>query len=241
MTEREIAAEDLGPRMLVESSSGERHPCADALIVRPDNDDEENRVGPLDPATAVWRLGPDDMPPAGARISVAGSLLKAAVVAQDRPDCNVVPRAEVRRAAHRYSFDPFQDNSGFKTYHLNPATVSAYEVIEDGATVALGEWMRRAAALGFDEIWLHGVDAEEAENGFDCGLLARARKIAPETRFWISGGGRTAAHVETIAGRPGLVALVVDEAVADRVFEARTPTRPAPPSDEPDPGVRTGT
>ncbi len=238
MTDTETASEHRGPKILVDSPSGAGHPDADAVILRPPSGGAETRPGPRDPALAIWRLGPDDPPPPGARIVVADSLLAAAETAQDRPDCTVVPRAEVRRAARRYGFDPAQDNSGFKTYQLNPATVAAYEVSEDGTTVTLGEWLRRAAALGFGEIWLYAADAEEAGRGFDCVLLDRARKIAPDALFWISGGGRTAAHVAVIAGRPGLAALVADEATADRLFaasaqapEPRAAAAPSPASD----------
>jgi hypothetical protein len=132
----------------------------------------------------------------------------------------VVPRIEVRRATKRYWVTPDNSGSGFSTYHLDPATATAFLVADDGQDLPLGDWLMRATGLGFSEVWLHSSDAAAAGRGFSGDLLARAHRTAPQMRFWISGGGTSLRHFETIAAMPGLAAIVVDTAsIADLELE----------------------
>ncbi len=209
------------PSILTEAAYTENWP---AHLARPDGlivtiEDSRGAPGPagLSVADTIWRTGAHGTPPPeGARICVVDGLARAAAFAAADPGLFVVPRAEVVRASRQYGFDPAQDNSGFKTYHLNPATVTSHVIHENGARLSLAHWLEKGNDLGFSEFWLHGADAEKAGSGFPCDLLKHAHRLAPEARFWISGGGRSAAHVETIAPLPGLVALIVaDDVLAD--------------------------
>lgn len=199
------------PRVFVEGDPTVVHSDAGAVICGADTaidaTGERRHV--------IWRFS-QGMPPPGARVCAVDGLEAAATLVADAPELIVIPRAEVRRAAPRYGFSPGNGGSGFSTYQIDPATVSAFEVCEDSQSAPLGDWLRQAASLGFDEVWLHGIEAEEARRGFPCDLLAKAHRIAPELQFWISGGGCQPAHFKTIARMPGLAALVVkDETLSE--------------------------
>lgn len=192
------------PRVFVEGDPTVVHSDANAVICGGETATDvagEN-------ANVIWRI-PHGTPPPGARVCVVDGLEAAATLVAEAPELIVIPRAEVRRAAPRYGFSPGNGDSGFSTYQIDPATVSAFEVCGGSQSAPLGDWLRRAASLGFDEVWLHGIEAEEARRGFPCDLLAKAHRIAPDLQFWISGGGRQRGHFKTIARMPGLAALVV--------------------------------
>ena len=224
------------PGYHVEAPRAELVAGADAVIVTVAADGPPDDLPPEQAAAFVWRVGPGGEVPRGAHVCVAEGLQRAIVIAEDAADLWVVPRVCVRRASQQYRFDPSQDDgSGFKTYHLNPATFAAWEVREDGAVVPLAEWLERAAGLGFDEIWLHDETAELTGRGFGCDLIDRAHRILPEARFWISGGGRTAGHVRTIAAKPGVEAVVMN---ADLLRETLNGSPDAGPGDRAGPGAQ---
>jgi len=188
-------------------------PCpvagADAVICdAPAEPITEAARGPV-----IWRCAPGQSAPAGARVCVAeGGLAAAAQLRAAAPAALVVPRAEVQRLARRYSFATESSGSGFSTYHLDPATVAGFEVEDGGRQIALADWLAEATRQGFFELWLHSRDAAAAGLGFAGELLDRAHRMAPETGFWLSGGGRGADDVARIQARPGLAALVLAQA-----------------------------
>lgn len=220
----------------VEAARPEPVAGADAVIVAVGAGGLPEDIPPERAGAFVWRVGAGGTAPPGAHVCVAEGLRQAVEIAEDADGLWVVPRVCVRRASRQYRFDPAQDDgSGFRTYHLNPATFAAWEVREDGAPVPLAEWLRRAAGLGFDEIWLHDETAEQAGGGYGCDLIDRAHRILPEARFWVSGGGRTAGHVRTVAARPGVKAVVMG---VDLLREVLKGSPSAGPGEHADPGAQ---
>jgi len=209
-TDRENDATAIPPMLFVTGEARTIHPDASAAI----RSHDPETSGGDDTHGVVWHLVRGALPPAGAALCVVDGLAAAAEAAAGPEAPAIVPRAEVRRAAQRFGFTPGHAVSGFSTYQLDPASVSAYEVGEEDRTVPLGDWLSQAATLGFAEVWLHSPAAEVAGQGFPCAMLAKAHRLAPGMRFWISGGGRQRAHFETAAAGPGLAALVVPADVA---------------------------
>lgn len=219
-TDPEIFPTVARPRLILSGEAGSLHPDASASIRAPGPEVGGPRPGgpgsahPGDVPDVIWHLAPGMPVPAGAKVCVVDGLAAAAELAVGPEQAAIVPRAEVRKAAQRFGFTPGDAVSGFSTYRLDPVSASAYEVVEEGRTVPLGDWLARAAALGFAEVWLHSPAAEAAHQGFPCAMLAKANRLAPEMRFWISGGGWQRAHFETAASGAGLSALVVPADVA---------------------------
>lgn len=209
-TDPEPRATAAPPLLFVTGGAGAVPPDASAAIRThdPETSDADDAHG------VIWHLAPGAPPPAGATLCVVDGLTAAAEAAAGPEAPAIVPHAEVRQVAQRFGFTPGQAVSGFSTYRLDPASVSAYEVGEEDRTVPLGDWLAQAAALGFAEVWLHSPAAEAAGQGFPCAMLAKAHRLAPGMRFWISGGGRQAGHIETAAAGPGLAALVVPADIA---------------------------
>jgi len=209
--EPETHAPKTGPRLIVIGEADTIHPDASAAIRAYDPE----APGTDDCHGVIWHLAPGAPPPTGGALCVVDGLAAAAEAAGGPEHPSIVPRAEVRQVAQRFGFTPGHAVSGFSTYQLDPASVSAYEVGEEDRAVPLGDWLAQAAALGFAEVWLHSPAAEAAQRGFPCALLAKAHRLAPGLRFWISGGGWQRAHFETAATGPGLAALVVPADVLD--------------------------
>ena len=91
--------------------------------------------------------------------------------------------------------------------------------------------MQQAAALGFDEFWMHGIDAAGARRGFPIEILRKARKLAPGIAVWLSGGGCELRHFERLAAEEGLAAVVTCEADLaglgmDAIIAALSPPQP---------------
>jgi hypothetical protein len=195
-----------GPVVYVMGDPAFFHPDASGVIcdadIATDTAEDNQHV--------IWRIAQGTPPPPGASLCVADGLDAAAALAVEAPKLAIIPRAEVRRVAPRYGFSVGNGGSGFSTYQLDPASVGAFTVSESGRNEPLGDWLEHATTLGFYEVWLHGIEADEAGLGFPCGLLAKAHRIAPDMRFWMSGGGRVPAHVATITKMPGLAALIIE-------------------------------
>jgi len=209
-TDPETHATAVLTRLIVTGGAGAVPPDASAAIRA--HDPETSGAG--DANGVIWHLAPGEPPPNGATLCVVDGLAAAAEAASGPEAPAMVPRAEVRRAAQRFGFKPGRAVSGFSTYQLDPASVSAYEVGEADRTVPLGDWLAQAAALGFAEVWLHSPAAEVEGHGFPCAMLAKAHRLAPGMRFWVSGGGRLRRHFETAAAGPALAALVVPSDIA---------------------------
>ena len=198
-----------GPGLFVEAATPTQYPGADAVICDVPDELAEGQQS----AGVIWRWSRGRELPALARFCVAeGGLVAAAGLSAGAAGLAVVPRIEVHRATRRFGFSPDSSGSGFSTYHLDPATATAFLAADGGQDVPLGDWLGRAAELGYPEVWLHSRDAAAAGGGFSHELLARAHRIAPQMRFWISGGGTSLSHFEAMAAMPGLVALVVNAA-----------------------------
>lgn len=216
------------PRLFVETGSG----CAgaDGMVVP---------VGAEIPEGAVWngeiirRCPGPDRPPGPATVWVAdGGLDGAAALCDGHAGIRVVPRGEVRRGSSRYSFVPTSPGEGFSTYRLDPGSVAVFLVLDGGRAVALADWLARAAALGFDTVWLHGVEAAGARRGFPIEMLRKAHRLAPEMAIWLSGGGCEMRHFERLASEAGLAAVVAPETdlagLEDEAIRAAlTPPQPA--------------
>lgn len=203
-TDPEIPTLETPPLLFVTGEAGAIHPDASAVIRVYDPETSETS----DSQPVIWHLAQGALPPTGATLCVVDGLA-AAEAAAGTEEPAIVPRADVRQVAQRFGFTPGQTISGFNTYQLDPASVSAYEVGEKNRTVSLGDWLAEAAARGFSEVWLHSPAASAAGKGFPCAMLAKAHRLAPGMRFWISGGGWQRAHFETAATAPALAALVV--------------------------------
>jgi len=229
-TDPEPHATAAGPRLIV---TGGVHPDANAAI-RTCGPGAER---PGDAPGTVWHLAPDASAPTGARLCVVDGLAAAAKRAAGPEAPAIVPRAEVRKVVPRFGFTPGQPVSGFSTYQLDPVSASAYEVDEAGGTVRLGDWLAQAAMLGFAEVWLHSPTAEAARRGFPCAMLAKAHRLAPTMRFWISGGGWQYAHFDTAAAGAGLEALVVPADVAAEFAPGELTAALSPPEQAAGPGV----
>ena len=206
----ETHATTAGPRIIVTGGAGAVHPDADAVLRA--CGPEVERAG--DAPGTVWHLAPDAPVPTGATFCVVDGLAAAAELAAGPDTAAIVPRAEIRKVVPRFGFTPGHAVSGFSTYQLDPVSASAYEVVEEDGTVRLGDWLAQAATLGFAEVWLHSPSAEVARRGFPCAMLAKAHRLAPAMRFWISGGGWQHAHFESAAAGAGLEALVIPADVA---------------------------
>jgi len=199
------------PRLFVETGSG----CggADGMVVPAGTEIAEDAA--LD-GEIIRRCPGADRPPGPATIWVADGGLDRAAALRDRDvgigaGIRVVPRAEVRRGSNRYSFRPASPGEGFSTYRLDPASVAEFLVLEGDHEIALANWLARAAALGFDTVWLHGIEAAGARRGFPIEMLRKAHRLAPQMAIWLSGGGCEVRHFERLASEAGLAAVVAPE------------------------------
>lgn len=105
-------------------------------------------------------------------------------------------------------------------------------MLEADHEIVLANWLAGAAALGFDTVWLHGIEAAGARRGFPIEMLRKAHGLAPEMAIWLSGGGCEVRHFERLASEAGLAAVVAPETdlarlEAEAVRAALTPPRPA--------------
>lgn len=197
------------PRLLVERPTGATPPAVDAVIWPAGC----GGAGPSPLAGIIWRWSPGRTLPAEATICAAdGGLDAAAGLAAERRGLTVAPRAEVRQGASRYSFVPALPGEGFSTYRLDPGSVAEFLVTEDGRDTRLADWLKRAARLGFQTVWLHGVEADAARRGFPIDMLRRAHRLAPGVTFWLSGGGCVLRHFARLTAEAGLTTVVVPEA-----------------------------
>ena len=166
--------------------------------------------------TCVVLCGPDED---ATRFAGCGAHTRAAITGLEacarqrerRPGAAWVARAEVYRPAARFDFRPADHGEGFKTYVPDLATYRSHHVA--GENEDLRDWLRRAAALGVDAVWLHGLDAAAAGRGLDLDMLARARD-AFRGVIWISGGASEPVHLANLAAEGGAQAVVVPQAVA---------------------------
>ena len=181
----------------------------------------------------IRRCPGPNRPPGPATIWAAdGGLGRAAALCDRRAGVRVVPRAEIRRGSSRYSFVPASPGEGFSTYRLDPGSVAEFLVLDGDHEIALANWLAGAAALGFDTVWLHGIEAAGARRGFPIEMLRKAHRLAPEMAIWLSGGGCEVRHFERLASEAGLAAVVVPETdlarlEAEAVRAALTPPQPA--------------
>ncbi len=216
------------PRLFVETRSG----CGggDGMVVPAGAEIVE---GTAWTGEIIRRCSGPDRPPGPATVWVAdGGLDGAAALCDRHAGIRVVPRAEVRRGSSRYSFVPACPGEGFSTYRLDPGSVAEFLVREGDHEIALANWLAGAAALGFDTVWLHGIEAAGARRGFPIEMLRKARGLAPEMAIWLSGGGCEVRHFERLASEAGLAAVVVPETdlarlEAEAVHAALTPPQPA--------------
>jgi hypothetical protein len=205
------APDQTRPKLFVQIESGA--PCrgADAIVLAADRALDQGIAGCGPGVVLLW--SPGQPAPQGAGLCAAeGGLEAAAALACERAPLHVVPRAEVTLGTSRFSFVPADPGEGFSTYRLDPASVAEFLVVEDGGETRLAHWLERAAELGFDEVWLHGVDAAGARRGFAIELLRKARRLAPGIAVWLSGGGCTLSHFGRLAAEDGVAAVVASEA-----------------------------
>ncbi|MFQ5565399.1 MAG: hypothetical protein ACE5EU_03455 [Paracoccaceae bacterium] len=216
------------PRLFVETEDGAG--AADGMVVPAGARIAEDAVRN---GEVIRRCQGPDRPPGPATIWVADGGLDRAVALRDCGEgIGVVPRVAVRRGLSRYSFRPANPGEGFSTYCLDPGSVAVFLVCDGGQAIALADWLDRASALGFDTVWLHGIEAAEARRGFPIEMLRKAHGLAPELAIWLSGGGCELRHFERLAPETGLAAVVVPETdlarlEAEAVRAALTAFQPA--------------
>jgi hypothetical protein len=217
------------PRLFVETGAG-RGGGGDGMVVPAGVEIAE---GAAQSGEIIRRCAGADRPPEPATIWVGDGGLDRAVALCDRQaGIQVVPRAEVRRGSSRYSFNRARPGEGFSTYSLDPGSVAEFLVLEGDHEIGFANWLARATALGFDTVWLHGIEAAGARRGFPIEMLRKAHGLAPEMAIWLSGGGCEVRHFERLASEAGLAAVVVPETDLARlevetVRAALTPPRPA--------------
>lgn len=174
-----------------------------------------------------WREAVD-----AARI-VEGGLETCARLRDEQPEHRWLPRLQVCRQEVLYRMTD-SPGEGFRFYTPDTAAIRGYRVTGDD--LPLPRALARAEELGFDRLWLHGLDAALHGNGLDLDLLEKAR-ILFDGELWFSGGAREPRHQANLAREGGTFALVIDAALLEEVDAATLAAALAPPS-PPSPGVQ---
>jgi hypothetical protein len=127
------------------------------------------------------------------------------------PDLHWLPRLDIHQPEVRYHFNAEALGEGFKFYIPDTGAIQAYRCALDESP--LQRQMDRAAALGFETLWLHATHAEQAGKGFDLDLLERASS-GFDGELWLSGGAVTEQHLVNVTRQGGAAAVVVCDSVA---------------------------
>jgi len=149
-------------------------------------------------------------------------LAKTARLRDEFPARVWIPRVAVTRLETAYHFPTTHYSEGFRTFQPVFAAQSPYQVC-DGDTPIIS-WLKRAAELGFDNVWLHACQAETAQKGLDLDL----REVAVKNwsgNLWLSGGAQTIMHLKYLVKQGGVAALVVPAKLAcalgcDKILDA---------------------
>jgi hypothetical protein len=137
-----------------------------------------------------------------------GHDLEALVRLRERlPDLAWLPRAEICRPTVSYAMMRSVHGSGFTYYAPEPSTLRGLQVA-DGSNTSVSDWLRRAEELGFEEVWLHGRDAEVAGCGLELDLIERAHGNY-HGGLWLSGGITEPRHLANLAKAGGCTCVVV--------------------------------
>jgi hypothetical protein len=142
-----------------------------------------------------------------------GGLECAARLLDAWPELNWVPHLMVFKPQVRYRMSESSPGEGFKVYMPDTAAIRGYQVM--GSEATLSESLARAAALGFQTLWLHALNAEEKGSGLDLELLERAARQF-RSQVWLSGGAASERHLANLAAQEGAAAVVVPTALAKR-------------------------
>lgn len=137
------------------------------------------------------------------------SKLDLAEIAQLRdqfPDRVWMPQVDVIRLETAYHFPTTHYSEAFRTYQPVFPTQSPYRIAD--SDMPIGSWLKKAADLGFETVWLHRPQSEVAGTGLDLDL----RELALETwpgNLWQSGGASTLMHIKYLVQEGGLDALII--------------------------------
>jgi hypothetical protein len=157
---------------------------------------------------AAFSNNPTDLNMAGPNHTHV-SKLDLAEIAQLRdqfPDRVWIPQVNVIRLETAYHFPTTHYSEAFRTYQPVFPTQSPYRIAD--SDMPIGSWLKKAADLGFQTVWLHRSQSEVAGNGLDLDL----RELALETwtgNLWLSGGASTLMHIKYLVQEGGLDALII--------------------------------
>jgi hypothetical protein len=145
------------------------------------------------------------------------------------PELCWIPRLNVTRAPVGYRFSGPAIGEGFSFYMPDTSAIKTWRVTD--SDLSLHENLARAAALGFEALWLHSPDAADRGRGLDLELLDTPG--AGALSIWLSGGVCGSGHLRNLARVGGACAVVVDEAVARQASlaelrESLAPQTPMP-------------
>ena len=118
-----------------------------------------------------------------------------------------LPRLVLEPSRPSYRFPERHSDDGFRYYVPDTAAIGTYR---DRTGTHLYDLLGRAAALGFDALWLHAPAAEQTGSGYDLELLERAAACFGGG-LWLSGGARTPRHLANLARTGEAVAAVLSE------------------------------
>jgi len=127
------------------------------------------------------------------------------------PGLHWLPRLNLYQPEISYRFNTESLGEGFKFYIPDTAAIQAYRTLLTEQPLA-GQ-LSRAAALGFDALWLHASHAETAGQGLDLDLLEQAA-AGFSGKIWLSGGATHEQHLLNLSRQGGAAAVVVSQACA---------------------------
>ncbi len=145
-----------------------------------------------------------------ARICRSG-LVKAARLRDQFPDFSWIPWVDTTRLDTAYHFPTTHYSESFRTFQ--PVFSSQGQYLVDDGAAPLNSWLKKAAELGFDTVWLNASQAATAQKGLDLELRELALKNWPKN-LWLSGGAQTIMHMKYLVNEGGVDALVIPAGLA---------------------------
>lgn len=142
-------------------------------------------------------------------------LTESARLCDEYSDMTWVPRIKINKINKRYQFPNVSDGEGFKFYIPDTSTIRGYRVSDGESDSSLEDTLALASRLGFERLWLHAQDAENAGTGFDLEMLDWARRWFSGD-IWLSGGATTIKHLENLAAEGGVEAAIVTEELVQK-------------------------
>ena len=138
-------------------------------------------------------------------------LEQAARMRDDWPGLDWMPFLKVYRQELSYRFSGRAVGEGFSFYIPDTSVIKGWKVTDEDRN--LPDALSLARELGFSQVWLHSLNAEEKGQGLDLEMLENATHKTPE--IWVSGGLTEVRHLSNLAKWGGASSVIVDQTFAE--------------------------